>query len=66
LQHKQRLRNLRHETKDPACKMAVNWVTKTIHRMSRRKAIERWETKISNSEVTPHTIWPLGEIPYDE
>jgi hypothetical protein len=27
--------------------------------MTRRKASERWETKISNSEVTPHAIWSL-------
>jgi hypothetical protein len=41
LEHKQRLRKLWHETRDPACKTAVNWVTKTIRRMSRRKALER-------------------------
>jgi len=35
----QRLRKLRHETRDPACKTARNWVTKTIRRMARRNAI---------------------------
>jgi len=30
LQPKRRLRKLWHETRDPVCKMAVNWVTKTI------------------------------------
>jgi hypothetical protein len=24
-----------------------------------RKALERWETKISNAEVTPQAIWPI-------
>jgi hypothetical protein len=59
LKHKQRLRKLWHETRDPACKTAVNWVTKTIRRMTRRKALERWETRIWNCEVTPHAIWPV-------
>jgi hypothetical protein len=27
--------------------------------MTRKKALERWETKISNSEVTPQAIWPI-------
>jgi len=45
---------LDHETGDPACETAFNWVTKTIQRMTRRNAIERWETKISHSEVTRH------------
>jgi hypothetical protein len=30
LKHKQRLRKLWHETRDPACQTAVNWVIKTI------------------------------------
>jgi hypothetical protein len=30
LKCKQRLRKLWQETRDPACKMAVNWVTKSI------------------------------------
>jgi hypothetical protein len=29
LKHKQRVRKLWHETRDPACKTAVKWVTKT-------------------------------------
>jgi hypothetical protein len=29
--------------------------------MSRRKEFERWETKISNSEVTSHAVWPLAK-----
>jgi hypothetical protein len=40
LKHKQKLRKLWHETRDPACKTAVNWVTKTIRRMTRRKTLE--------------------------
>jgi hypothetical protein len=30
LRHKQRLRKLWQETRDPACKAAVNWVSKAI------------------------------------
>jgi hypothetical protein len=58
---KRRLRNWWHETRDPTCKTALNWVTKTIHRMTRRNATERWEAKTIYSEVTPHAIWPLEE-----
>jgi hypothetical protein len=47
------------ETRDPACKTAVNWVTKQIRWMSRKKALERWETKIGNCEVAPQSIWPI-------
>jgi hypothetical protein len=56
LKHKHRLRKLWQ-----ACKTAVNWVTKSIRRMTHKKALERWETKISNSEVTPQAIWPIAK-----
>jgi hypothetical protein len=49
LRHKQRLRKLWQETRDPACKTAVNWVSKAIRRMTRKRALERWETKIGNA-----------------
>jgi hypothetical protein len=42
--------------------MAVNWVTKSIRRMTGEKAFERWETKIGNSEVTPQAIWPIAKF----
>jgi hypothetical protein len=45
LKHKRRLRKLWQETRDSACKTAVNWVTKSIRKMTRIKALERWETK---------------------
>jgi len=41
LQLKQRLRKLWQETRDQARKMAVNWVTKTIRRMTSKKTLER-------------------------
>jgi hypothetical protein len=37
LEHKKRLRKLWQETQDPACKTALNWVTKTIKRMTRKR-----------------------------
>jgi hypothetical protein len=43
LQLKYRLRKLWQETKDPPCNTAVNWVTKTMRRMTRKKTMERWE-----------------------
>jgi hypothetical protein len=29
--------------------------------MTRRKAIERWETRIGNCDVTPQAIWPIAK-----
>jgi hypothetical protein len=58
LKHKRRLRKLWQETGDPACKTAVNWVTKSIRRMSHKKARE---TKIGNTEDTPQAIWPIAK-----
>jgi hypothetical protein len=40
---KWKFRKLWHETRDPACKTEVSWVTKIIRRITRRNALERWE-----------------------
>jgi hypothetical protein len=40
LKGKQRLRKLRHKTWDPTCKATVNWVARTIRRMTQRKALK--------------------------
>jgi hypothetical protein len=29
--------------------------------MVRRRAVERWETKLANCEVTPQAIWPIAK-----
>jgi hypothetical protein len=29
--------------------------------MTRKKALERWETKISNTEATSQAIWPIAK-----
>jgi hypothetical protein len=29
--------------------------------MARKKALERWETKMDNTEVTPQAIWPIAK-----
>jgi hypothetical protein len=60
LQLKRRLRKLWQETRDPACKTAVNWVTKTIRRMTHKKTMERSDTRMGNCEVTPQAIWPIA------
>jgi hypothetical protein len=62
LKHKKRLRKLWQETMDPMCKQAFNWISKTIRRVTRKRAPERWESKIANSEVTPQAIWPIAEL----
>jgi hypothetical protein len=49
------------ETRDPAYTTEVNWITKQIRRMTLKKAHERWETKMSNSEITPQSIWPIAK-----
>jgi hypothetical protein len=55
------MRKLWQETRDPGCKSAVNWVSKAIRRMTRKKALERWETVLANTEVTPQAIWPIAK-----
>jgi hypothetical protein len=59
LKHKQRLQKLWQVTRDPACKMTVNWVKKIIGKMIRRKTLEQWERKIGKCEVTPQAVWPV-------
>jgi hypothetical protein len=29
--------------------------------MTHRRALERWETKIANTDVTPQAIWPIAK-----
>jgi hypothetical protein len=41
LKHKRKLRKLWQETRDPKCKMAVNWVTQNTRRMVQKTALER-------------------------
>jgi hypothetical protein len=61
LQFKHRLRKLWQENRNPACKMAVNWVINTIRRMTRKKTKERWETTMGNCEVSPQDVWSIEE-----
>jgi hypothetical protein len=43
-------------TSDLACKPTVYCATETIIRITRRKTLERWETKVGNCEVTPQAV----------
>jgi hypothetical protein len=52
---KQMLRKWWQETRDPACKTAVNWVMNAIRRMTCRRALERWKTKIAQA------IWSIAK-----
>jgi hypothetical protein len=61
LKHKQGLRKLWQETRDLACKTAVTCVTKTIRRIARKRALQRWETKIVNFEVIPQAIRSIAK-----
>jgi hypothetical protein len=58
IKYKKRMRKLWQETRDPGCKTAVNRVSKAIRRMIRKKALEQWESKLANTELTPQAIWP--------
>jgi hypothetical protein len=58
LKHNRSLKELWQATQDPACKTAVNWVAKTISRMTRRKALGKWGTKV---EVTHQALWPVAK-----
>jgi hypothetical protein len=48
LKHKRKLRNLWQETRDAACKTAVNWVIRNIRRRSRTEQLKNgkqsWQT----------------------
>jgi hypothetical protein len=55
------MRKLWQETRDPGCKMAVNWITKSIRNMTRKEALEQWETNLANTELTPQAIWPTAK-----
>jgi hypothetical protein len=61
LKYKRRMRKLWQETRDPLCKTEANWVSKAIRRMTGRKALERWEIKLANTEVTPQAMWPIAK-----
>jgi hypothetical protein len=50
LKHKRKLRKLWQGTRDPACKMEVNCVTRNIRRRTRKRIIETWETKLQNAK----------------
>jgi hypothetical protein len=41
--------------------MTVNWVTRNIRRMVRKRGLERWETNSENCEATPQVIWPIAK-----
>jgi hypothetical protein len=62
LSDKKRLRKLWLEIRDPECKTALNWIPKSIRRFARKKALERWETRLANTEETPQAILPIEKF----
>jgi hypothetical protein len=61
LEHKRTLRKLWQVTQNQACQTAVNLVANTIRQMTYRKALEWWETKVGNCEVTSQALWPIAK-----
>jgi hypothetical protein len=61
LNYKKRHKKLWQETQDPECKTAVNWVLKAIRHLTRKKALDWWETRLGNIEATPQAIWPIAK-----
>jgi hypothetical protein len=61
LKYNKRMRKLWQETRDPGCKTEFNWVSKSIRVMTQEKALEQWETKLANTELTPQAIWPIAK-----
>jgi hypothetical protein len=48
------------ETRDPACKMAVNLVSKAIRRMTGKRHLNGGKNVI-NTEFTPQPMWPIAK-----
>jgi hypothetical protein len=46
---------------DLARKTVVNWVAKSMRRMTCKKALQQWETKIANTEATLQAIWSIAK-----
>jgi hypothetical protein len=61
LKHKRRLRKLWQKTTDPACKTAVNWVTKSVRRMTPKNVLEGWETNIGNTKGPLQAFWLIAK-----
>jgi hypothetical protein len=61
LKHERWLRKLWQETRDPACKTTVNWVTQNIRRMFQKRTPGRLETQLANCKVTPQAIWLIAK-----
>jgi hypothetical protein len=55
------MRKLWQKTRDPGCKKAVSWVSKSIRHLTRKKALEWWGTKLADTEITPPAIWPIAK-----
>jgi hypothetical protein len=44
------------------CKKELNSISETIRRMTSKRALERWEYKITNSEITSQAIWSIVKL----
>jgi hypothetical protein len=63
LNYEKELRKLWHEIRGPECKTAVNWGSKSNRRLTRKKAPERWEIRLGNTEAIPQATWPIARSP---
>jgi hypothetical protein len=63
LKQKRKLRKLWQESRDPACKTVLNWVSQNIRRIVRKRALERWGKtgKLQSHTSRPQTVWPIAK-----
>jgi hypothetical protein len=60
--HNQKLRSTKEMRAEvQSCKTELNWVTKSIRRMTRKKSLERWKTKTGKSKFTPQALWSTAK-----
>jgi hypothetical protein len=55
------MKKLWQETRDPGSKASINWVSKVIRCITRKRALERRETKVANTEWTLQAIWAIAK-----
>jgi hypothetical protein len=49
------------EIGDRMCKTAVNRFSKSIRRVTSKRALDRCGKKLVNTEATPQAIWPIAK-----
>jgi hypothetical protein len=64
LKYKKMMIKLRQESRNLGCKKTANYVSKSIRRMTRKKPLEGWKTKLGNTELTNTSSYmPIAKSP---